>query len=324
MPDLPIITDHDAVILVDTGTTNTRLWLVQNGTTLAKASAQCGAGDSARTGSNELLKKTLRDLIQQVRADQPTPKCVMAAGMITSALGLLEVPHVQAPAGLDLIRDATRAYEFPDVTDLPFVLVPGVRTGEKHCALATAGETDVMRGEETLCLGLLATDIAKPPTTLLNLGSHWKVISIDASGRIERSRTSLSGEMMHVIQTGTILAGSLPVKGFDEIDPAAVRIGIERAMTDGLPRALFSIRLAQLGGNSSESQRYSFFLGAFIACDLSALKNARYFNDSVLLAGHPAVCAAWQVGLEMSSIKSTRLSESQIERATHAGLLHIL
>ena len=54
-------------------------------------------------------------------------------------------------------------------------------------------------------MGLVANGLAPLPGVVLNLGSHWKAISLDENGRIVSSVTSLSGEMIHAVQTTTIL-----------------------------------------------------------------------------------------------------------------------
>ena len=140
----------------------------------------------------------------------PRASCVVAAGMITSPLGLVEVPHVRAPAGKSELAARVERHQFFDVTDLPVWLVPGVRTGNAQHELKDVGETDVMRGEETLCVGLLALGLLRPGAKLLNLGTHWKAILLDLKGDIASSITSMGGELLHVAQTETILAGAVP------------------------------------------------------------------------------------------------------------------
>src|SRR5262245_29148105 len=94
------------LICVDAGTTNTRAWLTIGDQIVARAQAGVGVRDTARDGSSSRLRTALRELINQVRDEArsrgcaQSPECVIAAGMITSPLGLAEVPHVEAPAGL--------------------------------------------------------------------------------------------------------------------------------------------------------------------------------------------------------------------------------
>lgn len=53
-------------------------------------------------------------------------KCV-AYGMITSDMGLLEIPHVPAPASVGDLRDAMRTQTFPEIAPFPIHFIPGVR-----------------------------------------------------------------------------------------------------------------------------------------------------------------------------------------------------
>lgn len=114
--------------------------------------------------------------------EQDLPVCIAAAGMIGSSLGLAELVHVTAPAGLQEIADSSRWFKFPATADLPFLLVPGVRSGPGALSSDPLNEMDAMRGEETLCLGLIDLGLVSPPAVVLNLGSHWKAIRIDAGG----------------------------------------------------------------------------------------------------------------------------------------------
>src|SRR5262249_20150270 len=204
------------LVCVDAGTTNTRVWLTAGDRVIARAQAGVGVRDTARDGSSERLRGALRELIGRVRGDArdqgfaQSPECVIAAGMITSPLGLAEVPHVPTPAGLKELAEATRQYSFPEITDLPILLIPGARSGPRQCDQETVGTTDVMRGEETLLIGLSALGLLAPRSTLLNLGSHWKVIEFDERARIASSVTSMTGELIHTAQTQTVLASSVP------------------------------------------------------------------------------------------------------------------
>ncbi len=182
-------------IYVDMGTTNTRGWLMRGSQIVARADQPAGVRDTARDGSPRRIHTALRELAQALQAqtdggsNSSAPSCIAAAGMIGSPLGLAEVPHVAAPAGLAELAMLSRWFQFPDVSDLPVMLVPGVRSGTANATLDAIGNQDVMRGEETLCVGLAALGLARPPCIVLNLGSHWKAIHLSAEGRIESSVT---------------------------------------------------------------------------------------------------------------------------------------
>jgi 2-dehydro-3-deoxygalactonokinase len=319
--------DNFCSICVDAGTTNTRVWLVRGCAVLAKATAQVGVRDSARDGSNERLRSALRELIAEVRAKATSlnaqPDCVIAAGMITSSLGLAEVPHIPAPAGIAELAAATRIHHFADITDLPVLLVPGVRSGQMPCDLATVGEADLMRGEETMCAGLSLLGLTAGPATVLNLGSHWKAIGLDAAGRISASITSLSGEMIHTAQTQTILASAVPHQRPERINTEWLAAGIKQQRQSGLARALFCVRLLEQSRQGSPEDRLAFLIGAFIAADLDALQAAGALVGRVIIIGGGALAEAWQWALTRASVPSQFITSDQSENALLTGLVQI-
>ena len=320
-------------ICVDQGTTNTRVWLVGGGEVRATRRVPIGVRQTAQERSSEPLRIALREAIDAVRAaaaeqgwEEP-PTAVLAAGMITSPLGLCEVPHLPAPAGLvDLAAGAVwRA--FPEITPLPFLFVPGVRSGPLHCAREEVGTTDVMRGEETLCLGLLASGRLVPSGTLLSLGSHWKLIRIDHEGRIAGSHTSLAGELIHVVQTQTILAGSVPAERPTRLDPDWVAAGMREASDAGLARALFCVRLLeQRLPESLPEERLAFLVGSVLGAEVESLARQGLLSSGqpVLLTGGSVLAAAWREVLIARGIPATVLSEEEGEEALRTGLQTIL
>jgi 2-dehydro-3-deoxygalactonokinase len=318
------------LICVDAGTTNTRVWLTIGDRVIARAQTGVGVRDTARDGSPARLRNALRELIEQVRdgaRDQAqSPECVVAAGMITSPLGLAEVPHVRAPAGLNELAASTERHSFPEITDLPILLIPGVRSGPPQCDQETVGTADVMRGEETLCLGLVALGLLKPRSTLLNLGSHWKAIKLDAEARIASSVTSMTGELIHTAQTETILAGSVPQTRPTTIDRTWLEAGMREQRSSGLARALFCVRLLELGRSGSPEQRLSFLVGAFLASDLDPMiaRGLLGSKELVVIAGGGAIAEAWRVVLAGISAPVIRLRDFEVESALLAGFRSVL
>lgn len=317
---------HFSALCVDMGTTNTRVWLRRGGATLGRLQAGVGVRDTARDGSPQRIGQALAELIAELRgAHDVAPQCVVAAGMITSPLGLAEVPHLSAPAGLRELRQAVQQFSFPDICDLPFLLVPGIRCGQADSLPEEVWQRDVMRGEETLCAGLLAGGQVTPPATILNLGSHWKAIVLDEEGRVAQSITSLSGELIHAAQTNTILAGSVPAERPEAIDAAWCAAGMREGRRAGLPRALFCVRLLELSGQGTPAERMSFLIGAFIATDLDALRARGVFaaGQPVFITGSGAVAAGWQHALSLHETPATVLSADEIENATLTALMMI-
>lgn len=318
-------------VYVDMGTTNTRVWLADGNRVVARAKASIGVRDTAREGSSAKARTALCDLITQVRSAGErssttsaacVPSHVIAAGMITSPLGLCEVPHVRAPAGLAELAARVEQHYLPDVTDLPILLVPGVRSGPVQGNRETVGAVDVMRGEETLCVGLLALGLLQKQGVLLNLGSHWKAIRLDTDGSIASSVTSMAGELIHAAQTQTVLASAVPHERPTQLDEEWVEAGMAEQRQSGLARALFCVRLLEQAGGNTPPHRLAFLVGAFIAADLDALMARDIFklDVPVHISGGQALAAAWQRALSQSSVRAIVLTETEVERALLTGL----
>ena len=323
--------DAFCAVCVEMGTTNTRVWLVRGNEVLGRASASVGARDTARDGSDMRIRKALRDLIKQVRtakgeASLVRPTGVIAAGMITSPLGLAEVPHVAAPAGKCEIGARVRRDFFPDITELPVFLVPGVRSGSAKSDPQGIGESDVMRGEETLCVGLLKLGLLKAGGTLLNLGSHWKAITVDNDGRVATSVTSMSGELIHAAQSQTILASALTQGRPEKLSEEWIEAGMREQRRSGLSRALFCVRLLEQRNECTPDDRFAFLIGAFVVSDLDSLVKQGLLtsNRPVVITGDRAICSAWKHALHKISIDSTVISADQLEQALIQGLLDIV
>jgi 2-dehydro-3-deoxygalactonokinase len=309
---------------VDAGTTNLRVWLLHADRVVARREVAVGARDTARERSDARLRAALRTavagLLRERPRDVPPPRRVVAAGMITSAQGLREVPHVAAPASLDDVAAAAHEETFPDVAEIPFLLVPGVRTRDG------ARTADVLRGEETSCFGLLRQGRLAPGAALLNLGSHWKLVATDTSGRIARSVTSLSGELVQAARTQTILASALPEGTLADADGPSLIAGMAEARRSGLTRALFGVRLRELDGEGSPEERLAFLLGAFVAADLDGLRasGALRAGSAVAVAGDEKVGGAWTQVLRQEGHDVRRLLPDEVEAGFLAGLRAIV
>jgi len=290
-----------------------------------------GIRDSARNGTGA-IRRALRELIAKTRdeAEQKAKACaphyIAAAGMIGSNLGLAEVPHIQPPAGIDELTAAAQWHHFSDVTELPFLLVPGVRSGPPTATAASINKVDVIRGEETLCAGLVALQLVKPPCTVLNLGSHWKAIQLDATGKITSSVTSLSGELLHVVQSHTVLADSLEKERPQELAAKWIEAGMEEQRRSGLARALFCARLLDLAHQGGPEDRLAFAVGAFIASDLDALMTRGVIapESNIALVGHSSISDAWRTALSERNIAATIIAQEQSESALLEALRRIL
>src|ERR1035437_8830073 len=235
------------IITIDSGTSNTRAKLWQDGRLLAKSFAEVGVRDTVISGSRQKLQMGVRQAIleaaQTAGIDIREVGLILASGMITSNVGLCEVPHVIAPAG---IKNNVGAVD-----------------------LSTYEAMDIMRGEEVETFGLIEQLKLQGPAIFVLPGSHSKFISIDVGNRVTACLTTLAGELLDIITGHTILAGALGRSFAQEFDELMLLEGARCAKRVGLGRACFSVRILELFSATNANQRANFLLGAVLATDLT-------------------------------------------------------
>jgi 2-dehydro-3-deoxygalactonokinase len=266
------------ILTIDTGTTNTRVTVWQDGKVVGHGARQVGVRDTAITGNTRKLEEGVRETIAEALANARLEAGdigrVLASGMITSNVGLCEIPHVPAPASIDDLAKAMRESLVENVWHAPIWFVPGVRNAVDHIGLHNCEAMDMMRGEETESFALVERLGLDEPTVIVLPGSHSKFVSIDKSGRIDGCVTTLAGELLHVISHDTILAGSLKEGFAKRIDPEMLLAGAASANKIGLGRACFSVRILDQFAVYDANARANFLLGAVLGSDLLTLKNS--------------------------------------------------
>lgn len=267
-------------LVVDCGTTNLRVTLLDE--SLAKLDAvraEGGVRHTAIDGNNSRLRTMLRESMETVLARNgyamaDVKKCV-AYGMITSALGLAEIPHVPAPAGAKDLRAAMQERVFEDIAPFPIAFIPGVRNFAGPVDLANFSEMDMMRGEEVEAIGLYKLLAPKGAAMFVLPGTHNKFVSMDAQGRILGCMTSISGELLDAVTHHTILSeavGGSFVRA-EEYDAAYAMAGARECAVSGLGRAAFAGRILQTLGGKEKAKLQSYLLGAVLALDVQAMQS---------------------------------------------------
>jgi 2-dehydro-3-deoxygalactonokinase len=321
--------DETCILYIDGGTTRTRAWVAVGERVLASAEVAAGARDGAREGGPNALADAVRRLVLEVesrcRADA-RPVLAVAAGMITSPQGLVEVPHVETPADARDLARAAPCRVLPEISPLRIVLVPGVRTGGSGPATReTIAGSDVMRGEETLALGLVRRGHLAGGGVLLSLGSHWKAVHVDAEARIVRSVSTLSGELIESVRLHTILASSLPAEWPAVLPADWLAAGIADGRRHGLPRACYEVRLLDQRVASVPAERLAFLVGATVAASDDALfPGSAGAPPRVALAGPPALTHAWEAVVRGRGVPPVVLDDDERGAAFRAGCRAVL
>jgi len=150
-------------VAVDWGTSNVRAWgIAGDGSHTFAVGSDKGMGKLARADFPSVLNELIGG-----RVAGPTE--VIICGMAGARQGWMEAPYVDTPADLHGLLSRSVRPDGADVRLAPRIL-PGV-------AQRTAGREDVMRGEETQLLGLLALRPGFEGIAVLP-GTHSKWVEI--------------------------------------------------------------------------------------------------------------------------------------------------
>ena len=257
------------IATIDTGTTNTRVKIWQEGRLLASSHVGVGVRDTSITGSRDKLMQGVRAAVEQAHANAQLNfgkvELYLASGMITSNVGLYEVPHASAPAGISELAERMVSATIPTVIDQPIWFVPGVKNDVPEVKVENCEAMDIMRGEEVEAIGLLSKLNRKGPALFVLPGSHSKFVRIDQKGRISGCVTTMAGELLSVLTTETILANSLNKSFVQKVDPKMAQHGAKQAQQFGLTKTCFSVRMKKPTSSLERSQRQTCWLSRAIA-----------------------------------------------------------
>lgn len=270
---------QEMILTVDSGTTNTRVLLWRGECVIAAAQRNVGVRDTARDGNNARLRAGVKQAIEEALAaagasiDQVA--ALFASGMITSNVGLYELPHLIAPASQADFVAGVREVLLEDVCSRPICFIPGLKN-RASVTLDTLEEMDIIRGEEVETLALLGRLPAGRPYLFVLPGSHMKFISVSADRRIQGILTSIAGELLSVLSEHTILADSVQ-RGYLRIENYRRELlfrGYRTAKATSFSRAAFSTRILSQFISRDPADAQSFLLGAVLQNDVQAIRSS--------------------------------------------------
>jgi 2-dehydro-3-deoxygalactonokinase len=216
------------LIALDWGTTRARAFLISEaGEVLERRVANRGI-QSVAPGE---YPAAFAELAGDFRAAAPDAAIVLA-GMVGSRNGWVEARYVACPASPAEIAAAAIKVELDAGTSA--TILPGLSCDD--------GAFDVMRGEETLIVGLgLSDGIACLP------GTHSKWAEI-RQGRITRFASFMTGEVYGLLRNDSILARLAEAPSEADAADGAARGRVAADRPGGLLNAAFAARTEVLAG----------------------------------------------------------------------------
>lgn len=266
-------------ISCDWGTTNLRLRLVE--TKSLKVLAQHQAPVGIKVLNEEFIKQRelnretyfscfLASQINKLPID-PIGVPVIAAGMITSNIGLIDLPYASLPFAAS--GDQLPVTLLQTASGLDLLLISGVKS-----------EDGMMRGEEVQALGLEETLKTFSEATLILPGTHSKHIRYVSEVFTDFS-TYMTGELFELLTMNSILKTSVQATSLNPQTQAIFEEGLSLGFTNGLTGSLFSVRAKEVLSQQSKELNYSYLSGILIGDELSHLKS--YKEKIVLAASSP-------------------------------------
>jgi 2-dehydro-3-deoxygalactonokinase len=221
---------------------------------------------------------------------------VVASGMIGSRQGWVEVPYAPCPAGSADLVNGLLHHRTAGGVDIRFV--PGLSVRGQD------GVPDVMRGEETQILGVLA---ARPETRLLVLpGTHSKWVTVE-NGRIDGFATFMTGELFAVLRQHSILGRLMQgAETDDEAFERGVRFGLAtEAGSGGLLRRLFSARTLGLFDELPATGINDYLSGLLLGAELREARGCvgeAATRAGVVIVGGAALADRYRRALALADI----------------------
>jgi 2-dehydro-3-deoxygalactonokinase len=329
---------------IDCGTTNSRIYIVNDGEeVVARNARKLGIRDAVISGSNEILRNGLKEMLyqalEQADIELADIEFAISSGMITSEIGLMEVPHLWAPVHIDdLARNIEKIHDlsvFP--VDIALYLIPGIKnTYDPQTAdIDDLGDLDFMRGEETQVAGLLSAYDIELPVTMIILSSHTKFVSIDADEGILGSLTTLSGQLYEAIiketSIGKSLAGDEDSDDEHYFDSKIIDIAYKLVERSGFTRVMLMPRFLDILLKTRWYERKLFVEAAIASEDMRAINsfNALGFplDTNFILCGSKGRCDIYDYLLrEKAKISGDVLaitSADDIDMLSVKGVIYI-
>lgn len=299
-------------ITLDGGTTNARLYLVRD-RQIADARKLAGGLKGGLPALKQALSEGISSLLKENGLAEEEVTCILCSGMITSEYGLCHLPHLTAPVGKKEMKDGMHKTSLPEISDIPFVFIRGVRTDAD-----TFREADMVRGEETEIMGLVGDD---PTDTLYVLpGSHSKHMAVDGDGRIVSIRTVMSGELFAAVMQNTVLRDTTDF-AHNTVKKDYLECGYTFCRERGIGEALFKTRVLKNLFSATKEDCFSFLLGVVLCNEVEALLSAK--EERIVIGGQRQFREALFYLLAGCGKQVTMLSDEEVGASVALGAVAI-
>lgn len=312
----------DVFISGDWGTSKLRLRLMRSAPLEVLAEVESDRGVAAtfaawrQAGSPadregfflEVLAKALGDLERNLPAGLALGGSVLVlSGMGSSSLGLRELPYADTP--FRLTGEAATLARIPiEARSIEVWLISGVRAAD-----------DVMRGEETILMGLAAA--GRGDGLYLLPGTHSKHVVV-RDGAAAGFRTYLTGEIYDLLSNHSVLQTCLIPAGGPDAD-------FEQGVVDGaatecnLLHEFFALRAGHVLGSRTRIENGSRLSGLLIGSELRDLIGK---SAAIIVAASEPLLSSYLAALRVLGLgeQARVVSPEDLALAVARGQLAVL
>ena len=214
---------------------------------------------------------------------------ILAAGMITSRQGWIELPYVPCPAGIAGLAAALHHHRTARGRRIAF------STGLSY--RAPDGIPDVMRSEETQVFGSLEG----MDGLFVTPGTHSKWIAVEGA-RITRFTTYTTGEVYAALRNHTILGRLMTEAPGDEL---AFERGVKAALADpaGFLHRIFATRSLGLFGEMAPESLASFLSGQVIGSEVAHALTMNPSGPEHVVLASPAITSRYLKAMGIAGLR---------------------
>lgn len=235
---------------------------------------------------------------------------VVASGMVSSSIGMLEIPYTELPLAIHTPKLDHIFLEASNSFSNPVCIVGGLKT-----------ETDVMRGEEIQLLGL--ADVLPKNAYCILPGTHSKHITIE-NGTVNQFKTYMTGEVFGLMKNQSVLKSSMCNASPSVVPNTNFSKGVEKALTGNLLHHFFRVRTLDLLQNQGHEENQAYLSGLLIGTELRSLHTN---GQPLVLMGDSKLLELYKSALDtidstlMVQTVTAKVMDKAVPKA-HAALIH--
>lgn len=306
-------------ISCDWGTSNLRLRLIDTKTMTVLKEVKSNDGikkifNQYKQGSElsqyDYFKSFLQNTLTSNGFNREITEYIVASGMVTSSIGMMELPHAEMPIKLNSPTVLTQNIELTN--GMKLILISGARSTDS-----------IMRGEEVQALGLSQYMTSEQKNGVLILpGTHSKHL-FSSENQFKSFKSYMTGELFDLLANQSILSNNIEYTIWSEKYKNSFLKGVAMGIEGGLSPNIFSIRVQEILGNIDKKANFHQLSGLLIGDELSYL--SEYPSNINIAADDPLLTMYKNAITYMNLIPKTSFFYGEkLQQAIILGQLKIL